>query len=186
MLKNRSFFNYTIIVMKQKILISSVLVALSIMCIPLLTSCDDDGPNPDDAKVDKVKVDYEVDFPDVVFQFCDVSIEYTDNEGKQKTAVITRDTEFEFTVPANYAHRRYTLSATIMLKKNHPAIDNNRYYDVGENLEIELSEYNAAGNELRFNVNQNKTETRVKGSDLLTYLGNMSMSEHFVSMKYPF
>lgn len=176
--------------MKKRLFYSLALAGALLMSSQVLVSCgdDEDEPKIDDKTVENLKVEYEVDFPDIVYQYCDVTVEYVDANGNTVKVLdnITDDFSKEILVPAASAEHTYTVTATLALKSTYPAVDNNRIYEVGHDLDVELTEYNRKYEKLDFNHTENKAELKVKGYDLLNYLGNMTTRVYTVSAAYPF
>lgn len=177
--------------MKKKVLLSMALAGTLLLSSTALVSCSDDDsdePKNEDKTVENLKVQYEVDFPDVVYQYCDVSVQYVDANGNTVKVLddITGDFSKELLIPASSAEHTYTLTATLSLKSTYPEVDNNRIYEVGHDLDVELTEYNRKGEKLQFSNSESEANLKVKGYDLLNYLGNMTTREYTVSAAYPF
>lgn len=165
------------------------IAAAVLMTAPVFVSCgdDDDDPKPADKTVDYIKVEYDVDFPDVVYQYCDVTVEYVAANGEvvRVPGTISADFQKEITVPANQAVGKYTVQANVMLKTVYPTVDNDRVYEVGHDLEVDIETYNAGGKRLNFKEEESKSSQRVQGYNLLNYLGNMTTRTYSVSAEYP-
>ena len=177
--------------MKKKFFYSLAILAAVMMTAPMFVSCgdddDDDDPNPGDKKAATVKVEYDVEFPDVVYQYCDVTLEYVDENGTVvRTAPLKNDFKKEMTVPAEKADRRYTVSASVALKKVYPTVDNNAVYEVGHDLEIEVADYDIKGTRLTFKNDESKSTMKIPGYNLLEYLGRMTTRDYSVGVQYPF
>lgn len=168
------------------VLAACMLIGLSFA----FTSCgddDDDNDKPnDDKKVATLMVEYDVDFSDVVYQYCDVTYSYVDASGHTVTMTTATDQDIKFTVPAAQAPGTYSIKATLAMKENFPTPDPAATYEVGHDLEIELIEYNDRGGELGKRHSESKSSLTMKGDRLVEYLTRLTQREYSVSHSYPF
>lgn len=177
--------------MKKKFFYSLAIAAAVMMTAPVFVSCgdddDDDGPKPDDKKATTVKVEYDVEFPDVAYQYCDITLEYVDEDGNVvRTSPLKDDFKKEITVPVDKANRRFSVSASVALKEEYPTVDNNAIYEVGHDLEIEVADYDAKGTRLGFKDDASKSTLKIQGDKLLEYFGRMTTRDYSVGVQYPF
>lgn len=169
-------------------------VALAAMFIPatqLLTSCgddDDDPKSPEDKTVRTVKVEYDVDFSDVVYNYCDVKVEYVDADGSIVSVPgnVSADYEKEIMVPANLANRPYYVKVTLALKENYPQIDDNRVYEIDRDIEVDITKLNAKGQEIGSKSSQMDNTQKVNGVNLIQTLYEMTVKPYSVTLDYPF
>lgn len=157
-----------------------------------VTACGDDdnnntpNNNNDNNKVTQIKVEYDMEFPDVIYDYCDVTYTYIDASGKEVTKTTSGNQSISFTMPIELAVKEYYIKANLTLKENMPTPDATAIYKVGHEMEIEIEECNASGEELNKRKNESKAELSVKGDRLIEYLTKQTQNELSTSLTYPF
>lgn len=171
--------------MKTKHLFYSVAATLMLCATPFLSACSDDDDNPIPAgDPATLKVHYEVDFPDDIYNFCDVWIEYTDQHGNTATATLTNDFEKVLIVPIGQANNEYKVAAHVNIKKNYPPVYDSAIYNVGHEVEVKITEFDSEGKQLNFSTSQDEYELTVPGNKLVEFIN--SNPYFLANLNYPF
>lgn len=147
---------------------------------------NDTPNNNNNSKVTQIKVEYDMEFPDLFYQYCDVTYTYIDASGKAVTTTTSGNQSIEFTVPVEQAVNEYYIKANLTLKENMPTPDATAIYKVGHEMEIEIEECNASGEELNKRKNESKAELSVKGDKLIEYFTKQTQRDISTSLTYPF
>lgn len=135
--------------MKQMLLKAmAVLVGLA-MSVSLVSCGDDeekDEPqNPESDVTSIVEVKYHVELGQGYWDFFDITVEYTAEDGSVETKTITQEWSESYEVSLAKAADTYVFKVTALTKQNHPAVVDGEYYDLSTNVNATVSGKNQAG-----------------------------------------
>lgn len=132
--------------------LSAILMAFA-MAVPFsFTSCGDDDDDPkvhDTPKPDNiiatVEMDYSISLAQTYFDFFDVTVEYTDKNGKNTKETLTSDWTYNASVAYDAAPETVICKVTAVPKKQVPEIESGKDYDCNCKILAKVSGKNAAG-----------------------------------------
>lgn len=140
-------------------------------------ACDDDDNQPDNGstdsdKVTTVVVDYRVDMGQAYRDYFDINVEYTDQNGENKTTVITAPWAVNYQTDISKAADRYICRVVAKPKENHPEITEGKEYNISLDIHTSVLGKNAKGeyNEKYGVRSSSEGEDYLSARQLVSYL----------------
>lgn len=147
------------------------LVAALAMSISL-TACGDDNDepeNPSEPVVESVTATYSAKLSEAYFEFYDVNVIYTDEDGKRMTRTINSGGEFNSIIPAAKLPEKIQFAVQINAKKPTPSINESAIYTFKDNISLTVRVKYSDGTTGQYNQGTPGTMT-IGGDNLAAYL----------------
>lgn len=132
--------------------LSAILMVFAMATSFTLTSCGDDDDDPKlpdtpttDNSIATIEIDYSVNLAQTYFDFFDVTVEYTDKNGKNITETITANWSHSGSMAYKDAPETFICNVTATPKANMPEIESGKDYDCNCRILATVSGMNAAG-----------------------------------------
>lgn len=149
---------------------SKITTSLLILTAGLSSCSSDEDVNP--LAIKSINVDYAVQVNQNTLDYYDVEVKYCNDKGEVSTFSLT-DTEkwsYTFSLPPSQAPKNYAFIVTATPKKEYPAIEPGKYYNIDYDVTCEF-----------YAVRNNGETFKELSSDLAPYSGSDSVRDRYTS-----
>ena len=157
----------------MKMIMGSVLMLAAVGTLAACGNDDDEKLTPGDPNIVAYEVEYEVEMSSAVYNYFDVTMTYTDENGEEKSRVITGDQDMKLRVPVDKLKDSYTMKVTGVAKQPYPAIDPAGKYRIEYDVEASIEALDKRGESYSIGSKDvSKSAMTIGGDKMEAYLSS--------------